>query len=657
MITRLLILLAVFCCFSFSSNAQTTNADGSITIDNQLGNSDFDQSVFSSQWNWWQNSGAGVGHTYANDKYVSFRDGGMWQTFGLPELLNPSNQVILHWSLEVWKLDLQDLFEVRVGFGDGNQNPTDWASVLNLEGENTSGWETFSGNEIFNSISNNALTAGIWMEGKDRDGGSWASGRYPTVDDVRLSMTYFEGMDCSNPLNDPSCDGYEQAYTEQQCQQDPLYDQSCSGYEQAYLDQQCQQDTLYDSSCPGYEQAYEDQQCSNDALWSPKCQGYYQAYEQQQCDLDSQYSFTCPNFKFEEPEEFKFERFTFEDFSGSDTGSDYDAFGNVKEEFTFEEEFKFDEPMPFSEPFKEEFVFEERFIFEEEFVFEEKFTFDEPEIDFKPELDEFIPEDIKEAIAELEKRIEEKEEQEKLEEIFEEFAEELMEDDIKEEIEENVVALTETTAGEIPDEGGTSPTPRRSGSRIGLSVGLNTANSLVSNLISRSIESGLSDAAQGVGSGGFYGSDTQNMANLAATGGNFADFTNNVTSDQQNDMNIAVDLGVGPTISLGNSVNLGNMTLEIVREPSLAEKMAEKVRKKNLDNQKGIFNKQITMLENIANGNNLNKYYDERLSDASDWYGAGQVYAGNKISDKDSTYYGLNAENYGIMKQLIRSQY
>lgn len=657
MITRLLILLAVFCCFSLSSKAEST--DGSITIDNQLGDSNFDGSAFSSpHWTWWQNSSPGLGHTYSSDKYLNLKDGGVMQTFGLPQLLDPTRQVILHWQLEVMKNDLADLLEVRVGFGY-DETATNWSTVLDMEDDTTSlfTWEIFSGSETFSSISSQADRAGIWIEGKDIDGGSWATGDYPLIDDVRLSMTYFESMDCSNPLNDPSCEGYEQAYTEQQCGIDPLYDSSCPGYEQAYMDQQCSADATYDPSCPGYEQAYEEQQCSIDALWSPKCRGYYQAYEQQQCDLDSQYSITCPNYKFEEPEELKFERFAFEDFSGSDTGSDYDAFGNVKEEFTFEEEFKFEEPVPFIEPFKEEFVFEERFIFEEEFVFEEKFTFDEPEIDLKPELDEFIPEDIKEAIAELEKRIEEKEEQEKLEEIFEEFAEELIEDDIKEEIEENVVALTETTAGEIPDEGGTSPTPRRSGSRIGLSVGLNTANSLVSNLISRSIESGLSDAAQGVGSGGFYGSDTQNMANLAATGGNFADFTNNVTSDQQNDMNIAVDLGVGPTISLGTSVNLGNMTIEIVREPSLAEKMAEKVRKKNLDNQKGIFNKQITMLEGIANGNNLNSYYEERLSDASDWYGSGQVYAGNRLSDSDGSYYRLNSENYGLMKELIRSQY
>lgn len=437
------------------------------------------------------------------------------------------------------------------------------------------------------------------------------SGLFSGDSNLDWSYTY---IDCSNPLNDPSCEGYEQAYTEQQCQQDPLYDQSCSGYDAAYLNQQCQQDALYNSSCPGYDEAYENQQCSIDSLYSPRCDGYYQAYEEQQCELDSQYSFSCPNYIFEAPEEYGIDSFYFEDFSGSDSGSDYDAFGNVQEEFTFEEEFVYEDPVPFNEPFEEELIFQEEFVIEEE-------------------------------------------EQEILEEMFEEFTEELDEDDIDEESEENITPLSEINAGEISAEREISATPRRSGSRVGLSVGLNTVDSLVGGLISRSIESGLSDAAQGVGSGSFYSSDTQNMANLAATGGNFADFTDNITSDQQNDTNIAVGIGAGPIILPQTSSNQDNMTEKIVREPSLAEKMAEKVRKKNLDNQKGIFNKQITMLEGIANGNNLNKYYEERLSDASDWYGSGQVYAGNRLSDSDRSYYRLNSENYGIMQQLIRSQY
>jgi len=642
MITRLLILLAVFCCFSSYSNAQTTNADGSITLDNQLGNSDFDSSVFNSQWNWWQNSGAGVGHTYANDKYVNLRDGGMWQSFGLPELLNPSNQVILHWSLEVWKLDLQDLFEVRVGFGDGNQNPTDWASVLNLEGENTSGWETFSGNEIFNSISNNALTAGIWMEGKDRDGGSWASGRYPTVDDVRLSMTYFEGMDCSNPLNDPSCEGYQEAYTDQQCQQDPLYDQSCSGYEQAYTQQQCQSDPLYDPSCDGYESAYEDQQCSQDPLWSPKCYGYQMAYDDQQCRLDPQYSPMCFGYKFEE-EEFKFESFGFEDFAQGDTGSDYDAFGNVKqEEQFFEPEPFYEEKFSYEEPFKEDFFFEERFIFEEEFVFEE------PELEFTPELDEFIPEDIKEAIAELEKRIEEKESEEEIKEFFKE----VFEEEINEEIKEDVVVIAETTPEEVSESGGETQT-RRSGSRVGLSVGLGTANSLVAGLITNSIESGNSAAAQGIGTGGYFEMGTGSISAISGGGVSFGEFTNTVTSDNQIEVETSIAL---PSVSIGISMDTQTVEIE-VREPTLAERIAEKTRKKNLEAQGGIFSKQESVLSTIASRTNLTKYYDERLSDADSFYVSEQVYKNAVLADNRASLWRMTNENYGLMNDLVRSQY
>ncbi|MDB4351081.1 hypothetical protein OAA34_00040 [bacterium] len=473
--------------------------------------------------------------------------------------------------------------------------------------------------------------------------------------DSSLDWSYnVTSIDCSNPLNDPSCKGYEEAYFEQQCSSDALYDQQCPGYEQAYLDQQCQQDSLYDPSCPGYEQAYEDQQCSQDPLWSPKCQGYYQAYEEQQCERDPQWSFVCPGFKQEEI--FTFESFnSFEDYSLGDTGAEYDAFGNVKED-----EFKFEEPKPEDFYQYEQLTFgyaEEEFIFEERFVFEDEFKLDEPELEFTPELDEFIPEDVREAIIELEERIEQAEDEEELKEIFEEFVEEFVEDDKKnEEIEENVVAFTETPTEEVSDERGTTE-KRSSGSKIGLSVGLGTANSLVSSLISRSIESGLSNAAQGVGSGGFYGSDTQNMANLAATGGNFSNFSNTITSDQQNDMDAAADIGVGPVISLGTNVNLGNMTVEIIREPSLAEKMAERVRKKNLDNQKGIFNKQISILEGIASASNLNNYYESRLADASSWYGTEQIYPKNSLTDKNKSFYRLNSENYGTMQQLIRSQY
>ena len=41
--------------------------------------------------------------------------------------------------------------------------------------------------------------------------------------------------DCSNPLNDPSCDGYAETYFAQQCSQNPLYDQQCPALRRSIL--------------------------------------------------------------------------------------------------------------------------------------------------------------------------------------------------------------------------------------------------------------------------------------------------------------------------------------------------------------------------------------------------------------------------------------
>jgi hypothetical protein len=126
-------------------------------------------------------------------------------------------------------------------------------------------------------------------------------------------------LDCSNPLNSPSCPGYAEAYHDQQCsinslyattcpgyqqsyynQQcsiNPLYDSGCSGYQQAYFDQQCSINPLYDSGCSGYQQAYFDQQCSIDPLYDSQCAGYQQAYFDQQCSINPLYNNSCPGYE------------------------------------------------------------------------------------------------------------------------------------------------------------------------------------------------------------------------------------------------------------------------------------------------------------------------------------------------------------------------
>lgn len=101
----------------------------------------------------------------------------------------------------------------------------------------------------------------------------------------------------SNPLSDPSCAGYQEAYTSQQCAISPLYSPQCVGYEQAYLSQQCSLNALYSPSCQGYEAAYFNQQCSINALFNNRCQGYAQAYLNQQCSINPLYDRTCVGYE------------------------------------------------------------------------------------------------------------------------------------------------------------------------------------------------------------------------------------------------------------------------------------------------------------------------------------------------------------------------
>ena len=61
-------------------------------------------------------------------------------------------------------------------------------------------------------------------------------------------------IDCSNPLNNTSCVGYDAAYLAQQCGLDSLHSTSCPLYWEAYDDLQCDLDPQYAPFCAGYTQ-------------------------------------------------------------------------------------------------------------------------------------------------------------------------------------------------------------------------------------------------------------------------------------------------------------------------------------------------------------------------------------------------------------------
>ena len=100
----------------------------------------------------------------------------------------------------------------------------------------------------------------------------------------------------SNPLANPACPGYFEAYLAQQCSSNPLFSNQCPGYATAYYNQQCSNNPLYAVTCPGYAEAYFTQQCTSNPLSNTQCPGYAVAYKSQQCSLNALYATDCPGY-------------------------------------------------------------------------------------------------------------------------------------------------------------------------------------------------------------------------------------------------------------------------------------------------------------------------------------------------------------------------
>ena len=157
--------------------------------------------------------------------------------------------------------------------------------------------QTFSGQtslstfdrQIVFSASRAIETLGSYSLSTSATGIAW-------IGNERMSINFTPDICQSDPLVNPSCPGYAEAYFNLQCSINTLYNPSCPGYAVAYFNFQCSANPLYATQCPGYEQAYFTQQCTLDALYNTSCPGYAEAYFDQQCTLDGLYDKTCPNY-------------------------------------------------------------------------------------------------------------------------------------------------------------------------------------------------------------------------------------------------------------------------------------------------------------------------------------------------------------------------
>lgn len=458
---------------------------------------------------------------------------------------------------------------------------------------NFSGTQYFSNEHWLGDLSN------IQISATGRDAGYWAGWYGPEWTPRSLNLLYEVDACIANPLSDTKCPGYAEAYYDQQCSYDPLYDQGCKGYAEAYFSQQCSFDPLYDSTCPGYQEAYYNQQCSLDALYDMGCPGYAEAYYNYQCGLDALYDSGCEGYALA----FEEQQCSF-DPQYSPTCPGY-AFPTVTSTET--------EPSTDTgEPSLEESMGITQEIVEnapEPTVVEEKI--------------------VEEAVAEEKK-------------------------------EEEIVELKIVTEESVKEEQKTEQKPKNERNKEAIASSLEQTASLLNNIIGNSMSSGMSESNLQGSEGSLFGDGEQSMSNLSSSGQDFNDFANTSTTDSQDSQNMNDSIALGGSLGLGIPVpsNDNNKSEEKPeKQKSLAERMAEKIRKKNAEEQGGIFGKQESVLDSIASATDLNKYYDERLADAGDWYGSGQIYDGNRLPDKGNSYYRMNSKSYGVMRDLIRSQY
>jgi hypothetical protein len=97
------------------------------------------------------------------------------------------------------------------------------------------------------------------------------------------SITETIPTDCSDPLVNVNCPGYQQAFLQQQCSIDALYSPACPGYAEAYTQWQISvrtsDPTAFNGQCQTLTPSvWFDYQCSLDPLYDKDCDGYAQAF-------------------------------------------------------------------------------------------------------------------------------------------------------------------------------------------------------------------------------------------------------------------------------------------------------------------------------------------------------------------------------------------
>jgi hypothetical protein len=490
------------------------------------------------------------------------------------------------------------------------------------------------------------------------------------------SILVGEALDCSDPLVDPSCPYYWEAYDDQQCDLDPQYGPFCRGYTQedsvAYFDEE-QVDYGFNEEDLWYDEEYDEWLDPNDPCYQNNCADFtdadWYALDAEQFGQEQVDEWFGSDIQFDETGMVDFETTTITSYDDVDVMMDvWDAQQvqarqeeELLDEFLFQETFlveDYSEPDTFIEL---ETVDQLEEWFEEETTMEEELAnLESPEEEF---IEEIFEEDVVEEIFEdIEERMAEAEIEEQLEreEAPEEFEENFVEEfqvaereeatgksSITRELALSVISsavttaqnsISGTTAGSFSDVTSSSSSDTSGSSAANSGISTSNSPSMSDQIASASVQTNqLLDMS-------FNSSVDTSMSSVAVeveTVSTSLSVDTTTTQTIQNEIDVSV--------STGNTAS----EADIVADKILAQNIqAAQEDVQTQQEETGEYGAEDTIIAYMGFVPDFNSYRLVTLPQKELWYEPKSIYANNMLADNLEGFYQMAGQSLDTLIKM-----
>jgi hypothetical protein len=490
------------------------------------------------------------------------------------------------------------------------------------------------------------------------------------------SILVGEALDCSDPLVDPSCPYYWEAYDDQQCDLDPQYGPFCRGYTQedsvAYFDEE-QVDYGFNEEDLWYDEEYDEWLDPNDPCYQNNCADFtdadWYALDAEQFGQEQVDEWFGSDIQFDETGMVDFETTTITSYDDVDVMMDvWDAQQvqarqeeELLDEFLFQETFlveDYSEPDTFIEL---ETVDQLEEWFEEETTMEEELAnLEAPEEEF---IEEIFEEDVVEEIFEdIEERMAEAEIEEQLEreEAPEEFEENFVEEFQMAEREEATgkssitreLALSVISSAVTTAQNSISGTTAGSFSDVTSSSSSDTSGSSVANSgISTSNSPSMSDQIASASV------QTNQLLDMSFNSSVDTSMSSVAVEVETVSTSLSVDTTTTQTIQneIDVSVSTGNTASEadIVADKILAQNIqAAQEDVQTQQEETGEYGAEDTIIAYMGFVPDFNSYRLVTLPQKELWYEPKSIYANNMLADNLEGFYQMAGQSLDTLIKM-----